>query len=102
MELASTTIRVQEGAILEKILQILKRMTGDWDTGFTGDIGLDTYLVADLNCESLDIVQFVVAIEEYFRRRDLPMEKLLMVDGRYVDDLRVKDVVSFLYNNLNS
>jgi acyl carrier protein len=101
MDQVLTTIRVEE-EILKQILQILRRMTSDWDTGFAGEVGLDTYLVADLNCESLDIVQFVVSLEECFGRRDLPMEKLLMVDGRYVDDLRVRDVVDFLYKHLNS
>jgi acyl carrier protein len=88
--------------ILSQIIEILHQMTSDWDTGFSGEIGPDTYLVRDLNCESIDIVQFVVAIEERFKRRDFPMEKMLMVDGRYVDDLRVSEVVSFLYSYLNA
>lgn len=87
--------------ILSQIIEILQQMTSDWDTGFSGEIGPHTHLVRDLNCESIDIVQFVVAIEERFQRRDLPMEKLLMVDGRYVDDLPVSEVVNFLYSNLN-
>jgi acyl carrier protein len=77
-------------------------MTSDWDTGFSGAIGPDTCLVGDLMCESIDIVQFIVALEERFARRDLPIEKLLMTDGRYVDDLRVLEVSDFLYKHLKS
>jgi acyl carrier protein len=75
-------------------------MTSDWDTGFSGGIGAQTWLVRDLGCESIDVVQFVVAIEERFQRRDFPIEKLLMVDDRYVDDLCVSQVVDFLYGHL--
>jgi acyl carrier protein len=96
------TARIDKDQILSQLVEILRQMTSDWDTGFTGEIGPSTYLVCDLNCESIDIVQFVVAIEERFQRRDLPMEKLLMVDGRYVDDLRVNDVVDFLFAHLNA
>ena len=45
--------------------------------------------IGDLGFESIDIVQFVVALEENFKRRDMPFEKLLMIDGRYVDELSV-------------
>jgi hypothetical protein len=35
-------------------------------------------------------------IEERFRRRKLPFEKLLMADGRYRDDVTVGEVAEFL------
>ena len=91
-------VRVADGAILQHVVKILEEMTSDWDTGFSGGIGPDTCLV---RCESIDVVQFVVAIEERFQRRDFPIEKLLMVDDRYVDDLRVAEVVAFLHAHLN-
>jgi acyl carrier protein len=88
--------QVYDEAIEAEVIGILKNMTSDWDTGFSGEIQANTRLVADLCCESIDMVQFVVALEETFKRRDLPIEKLLMVDGRYVDDLSVRQVVTFL------
>lgn len=97
-----SAVQLDERAILQDIVHILEQMTSDWDTGFAGGIGPDTQLVHDLGCESIDVVQFVVAIEERFKRRNLPIEKLLMVDDRYVDDLRVSDVVGFLHRHLNS
>ncbi len=86
--------------ILGDMVQILTDMTSDWDLGFSGGVGPDTRLIADLGFESIDVVQLVVAIEERFLQRDLPFEKLLMVDGRYVDDLRVAQVVDFLHEHL--
>jgi acyl carrier protein len=94
--------QLDDRTITDDLVRILREMTSDWDTGFTGGIDENTYLVRDLGCESIDVVQFVVAMEECFRRRDLPIEKLLMVDGRYVDDLRVGDVVAFLRQHLHA
>jgi len=86
--------------ITDRLIEILEDMTSDWDTGFSGGISAQTMLIADLAFESIDIVQLVVAIEEKFKKRKLPFEKLLMVDGRYVDDLSVGDVARFLETNL--
>jgi acyl carrier protein len=88
--------------ISDSVLKILERMTSDWDIGYSGGINADTRLIGDLTFESIDMVQFVVAVEEQFGRRDLPFEKLLMVDGHYVDDLRVTDVIDFLQQHLNT
>jgi acyl carrier protein len=75
-------------------------MTSDWDTGLSGDIEGETSLMCDLTFESIDVVMLIVAIEERFRRKGLPFEELMMVDGRYVEDLKVSDVVDFLDKNL--
>lgn len=83
------------------IVGILADMTADWDTDMTGPIGPETRLVEELDFESIDVVQFVVAIEECFRQRGLPFEELLMLDGRYVDEIRVKEAVDFLCTHLN-
>lgn len=82
------------------VLEILKDLTADWDTDFSGDIGPDTRLIEDLAFESIDVVQLVVSLEGRFQRRDLPFEKLLMHDGRYVDDLTVQQLVDFLDTTL--
>lgn len=89
-------------AILQSTIHILEDMTSDWDMEFTEPIGPETKLVADLQFESIDIVQFIVAIEGKFRRRGLPYEELLMVDGRYVDEIKVEDTVDFLFHHLNN
>ncbi|MFH1417782.1 MAG: acyl carrier protein [Planctomycetota bacterium] len=90
-----------EETIQKELVAILDDMTSDWDVDCDGGIAADTRLIADLAFESIDVVQLIVAIEERFQRRDLPFEKLLMKDGRYVDEFRVGDVVGFLCRHLN-
>lgn len=86
--------------IQQEMIAILADMTSDWDTAFSGAIGSETRLLADLSFESIDIVQLIVAIEEHFHRKDLPFAELVMKDGRYVDELRVADLVGFLAKHL--
>jgi acyl carrier protein len=81
---------------LTKIVDVLRDLTSDWDLEMDGDIGSDTRLIADLAFESIDIVEMVVAIEQAFQKRGIPFEGLLMVDGRYVDDLSVGQVADFV------
>ena len=89
-------------AILQGIINILADMTADWDMEFEGAIGSETKLISDLEFESIDVVQFIVAIEEHFKRRGLPFEELLMIDGRYVDEIKVADTVAFLDHHFNN
>ena len=100
MEGVETRDGVDSKTLLDDVTRILEDMTSDWDLEFSGGIGPETCLIADLAFESIDVVQLVVAIEERFARRDLPFEKLLMADGRYVDDVRVSQIVQFLESNL--
>ncbi|MFP7753489.1 acyl carrier protein [Thermodesulfobacteriota bacterium B35] len=86
--------------ILENLVQILEDMTADWDMELDDPIGEATRLMADLEFESIDVVQFIVAIEERFQRRGMPFEELLMEDGRYVDEITVRDTVDFLDRHL--
>lgn len=94
-------INLSKEIILQSIIGILKDMTCDCDMELSEPIGSDTKLIAGLEFSSIDIVQFVVAIEQCFKRRGLPFEKLVMTDGRYVDEIKVSDVVDFLYAHLN-
>ena len=86
---------------LEKdVIAILTDMTADWDLSFDGGISGETRLMADLAFESIDVVQLVVAIEGHVQRRHLHFEQLLMVDGRYVQELQVKAIADFLEKQL--
>ena len=82
--------------LVPKLTAILKDFTQDWDNEFEGAMTRDTKLLADLGFESIDIIQLVVAIEEDIGRRKLPFDKLLMKDGRYVDDLSIGQIADFL------
>jgi acyl carrier protein len=86
--------------INKELIEILEDMTSDWDMDLSGPIGLNTKLIEDLEFESIDVVQFIVAIEERFQRRGLPFEEFLMIDGRYVDEIKVEDAVNFLVQHI--
>ncbi len=92
--------RTFEG-ISRVIVAILEDMTSDWDMAFSDPINENTKLVGDLEFESIDVVQYVVAIEEYYKKRNLPFEEMLMKEGRYVDEITVRDTVNFLMRYLN-
>lgn len=81
-----------------KLLSVLREMTVDWDLDFT--ISPETRLVEDLAFESIDIVRFVVAVEQAFDTKGLPFENLFMQDGDYVDEIFVSQVVTFLQTYL--
>jgi acyl carrier protein len=102
MEEAVVAGQTDKKRILREVTLILEDMTSDWDIEFSGGITPETSLISDLTFESIDVVQFVVALEESFNRRDFPFEKLLMTDGRYVDEIRVEQVVDFLGEQLNA
>ena len=83
-------------AIDEQLIATLEHMTSDWDLELSGGIHLETWLGADLGCESLDIIRLIFSLQEALGLRELPLERLLVTDGHYVDDLRVRDVAMFL------
>lgn len=83
-------------ALLAKLKMLLLDFTQDWDNEFDGEPGRDTTLLGDLGFESIDIIQFIVAIEEDFGLHKTPFDKLLMKDGRYVDDLSLGQLADFL------
>ena len=91
---------IEKDQIIRVIIDILKYLTSDWDMDFSEEITAETHIVADLYFESLDVVQLVIAIEQRFGRKNLPFEKLLMFEGRYVDDLSVNEIADFLSQNL--
>jgi acyl carrier protein len=97
---ATTTAKFTREQIERDLIAILTDMTQDWDLPFTDGIQPDTRLMADLAFESIDVVQLVVAIEAHFQRRKMHFEQLMMVDGRYVQELQVKEIVAFLEKQL--
>lgn len=91
---------MNEQDVSSQLVGILTDMTSDWDIELDSEINRKTRLIADLAFESIDIVELVVAIEQTFNSRGIPFERLLMVDGRYVDDLSVAQVSDFVAANL--
>ena len=73
---------VTRDEIRQRLVDLLSNLTAHVDRGFGPLIGRETRLVADFEFDSVDIVQFALAVEELFKRRKLPFEKLLMTEGR--------------------
>jgi acyl carrier protein len=96
------TERLSKSSILESFIYIMKNLRFDWEMEFSNPIGPETLLVADLKLESIHLVQMVVEVEAFFKNMDLPFQELLMVDKIGPYDLRVSEVVDFLYEHLNS
>jgi acyl carrier protein len=82
------------------VISVASDTVRDWDIDLPGGIGLETTLMGDLAFESIDVVQFAVAIEQAAGRKGLPFEKLFMKDGDYVDDVALKQVADFLCSEL--
>ena len=97
----ATDTSIPPEAILARLMDVLEDFIEDWDTELDAPIGRETMLLGDLEFESIDIIQLVVAIEEAFGKRKLPFEQLLMKDGRYVDDLSVGQIADFLHQQFS-
>ncbi|MEM1313596.1 MAG: phosphopantetheine-binding protein [Pseudomonadota bacterium] len=80
--------------ITGRLQRTLEDFIADWDLGVA--VTPDTKLVDDLEFDSIDVIQLVVAIESEFENRKLGFHDLLMQDGRYVDDLSVAQIARFL------
>jgi acyl carrier protein len=90
-------LRLRRDDILRGVIELVDDMTEDWEgLEDVRPVRGSTTLMADHEFTSIDVVMLIVGIEDRFERRDLPFEELLMVDGRYVDDLTIDQVVSFL------
>lgn len=87
-------------SVFSLVSSTLGNMILDW--GLDTNLTRETRIVADLEFESIDVIQMVVALEKVLGRRDLGFDRLLMRDGRYVEDLSLGDIVDFLEVRLES
>lgn len=97
----TSSVQYGKEEILSKLVEILVDMTSDWEMEYDGGINAETKLISELEFESIDVVQFILAMEEGFERKKMPFEKLIMRNGRYVDEIPVANAVDFLYEELN-
>jgi acyl carrier protein len=78
------------------VISVLEDTVQDWDLEIEGGIGGGTTLIGELAFESIDVVQFCIALEQALGRKGLPFEKLFIRDGAYVDDITATEVATFL------
>lgn len=100
MQTSEQMTRHTPESIQADLIAILEDIVADWDSSDDAPIGSQTRVIEDLGFESIDVVQFIAAIEDHYRRNDFPVEELIMHDGRYVDEFTVDDVVQFLSRHL--
>jgi acyl carrier protein len=84
--------------ITADLTKIFNETMGDWE--YSGEITPETRLFADLGLESIDLVALGGAIEEHYRRTFPFAQWLTQLRDLQVDDIRVKDVIQFLHDNL--
>jgi acyl carrier protein len=87
--------------ILNAVVDVLHDMTSDWDLELSGGINASSQLVHDLQCESLDIVMLIVALEARFGVSELPWGETLLADGEVVEDITVREIADFLAEQLS-
>jgi acyl carrier protein len=83
-----------------EVLKLVKDFTQDFDFGFGGEPGPDSYFVKDLDFKSTDVVELVVAVESRFGKRKMPFQDLVLKQGKYAD-FTVRDLGNFIYKQLN-
>jgi acyl carrier protein len=88
--------------ILAEVVRVLRDVTADWERALGEGLTADTWLVDDLSFESIDVVQLVTALEAHYGRPDLEFQDVLVKDGKYVEDLRIGDLVDFLVAQLGA
>jgi acyl carrier protein len=77
-----------------RVISTIESLVQDWDLDQPVNPG--TRLVADLGFESIDLIQMVAALEQEFGNPNFSFAELLIVDGRYVDDLTVAQITEAL------
>jgi acyl carrier protein len=81
--------------VLEGIVALLNELKGDWE--YAGEIGPETYFVADLGLESLEIVVLSTMIQQQYGRLPFP-EYFDQIGQRPIDerDVSVAELASFV------
>jgi acyl carrier protein len=88
--------------IVKDLVHMISDITQDWDLDFDGGVTEGTGLVSDLGFQSIDVVMLVGEIHKHYGRRNLPFEKVLLVNGRYAEEIRVSDLADFLQVHLSN
>jgi acyl carrier protein len=81
---------VDRSAISATVVATIESLMQDWD--IEEPIRPATRVVADLGFESIDLIQMVGALERAFRLSGMSLVDMLVVDGRYVDDLSIGQI----------
>jgi len=82
--------------VLPDVLELMTQLADDWE--YSGQLTADTYLFADLDCESLDLVVLGTMLQERYGR--LPFAEFLAQLGQQdMKDVTVGQLVEFICNH---
>lgn len=84
--------------IFSSVSKIINSLKDEWE--YSGDITPETSLFTDLDFESIDAVVLGSMIEEHYNRPFPFAEYLAGVGEKEVQDIKVKDLVLFIHQNL--
>jgi len=88
-----------EDEVKNILVEIIEDLIQDWELDLEEQISGSTLLVADLEFASVDIIQLCVAIEQHYNRK-IGFQELLMQGGKYISDLSIDELATFLRNRL--
>jgi acyl carrier protein len=80
------------------VLEILREKGRTLGSSLPGSLTEETRIVADLDFESVMIVEFCMAVGKHFRKK-LPFQELVFQDGQF-QDFTVGQMVTFLEDRL--
>ncbi|MDY6862245.1 MAG: acyl carrier protein [Thermodesulfobacteriota bacterium] len=89
----------EKETIFRDILKVLDKLSEDWE--YSGEITPDTYVLADLELESIDMVVLGERLEENYKQ-SLPFaEYFSELSQRESPDIKISELVDFIYDNLS-
>jgi acyl carrier protein len=83
-----------------RLLEMLKQLGEDWE--YEGEITLETWLVKDLELESLDVVVLTTTIQNHYDATIPFAEFMSEIGHREVRDIRLDELVEFVCHHTNS
>jgi acyl carrier protein len=90
---------ITRGSVLETVLSILSKM--DEDGELEVEITPETWLVADMGLESIDVVVLGTTVQEHYHMSMPFAEFLAEVGQRETRDIQVREFVDFVVRHLN-
>jgi len=91
-------MKMSRFSVRETVIATLGDFIREW--GLDAEITPETKIVGDLEFDSIDVIQFTVALECVFGGGKIGFQDLLMQNGRYVEDLSVAQFQEFLETRL--
>jgi acyl carrier protein len=86
--------------VFETVLRFLRQMDEEWED--SDEITPQTWLVADLGLESIDVVVLGTTIQEHYDTSMPFAEFLAEIGEQEIRDIQVDQFVEFVYQHLNT